>query len=510
MSGRICQKASLFGTDQRADLHFDRTDAPYTQLQLSEKKVKPRGEARKILKLAIPVSLESVFQMGFNAIDQIIVGRLGADAVAAVGLSNSIASIALLLYASVGVGAGVMVARAFGRKELTEISEIASVGQTLSSLLGLLTAVSFVTFSKPILQAIGADSKLVGSATGYFQLYSVSIAPMILSAVTSAVFRSLNAPKTPLIITGLAVAVNTVLGFVLVLGFGPIPSPGVAGAGWATLFSQSARCFVLILFLYAGKKGVRWIWPLPGSKTGGTAGRLLGLTGPIALSEVLWGMSTFVYTVVLTRISTATLAASQIVLSLENIFIVLSAGLAPAAVAVIGQALGKGSLPKAKANAWLTIRLGVLLAVVLGLLYGGCSFLLPSLYPKVGGDVLRLTFWGIFIMAMSQPAKVLSSVLGNGILASGGDTRFILLGNLAGTYAIGLPAAIALGLFTGLGLFGVFAAKVLEECVKATCFLVRFLKFRWYERALQDEKLAQEEAEGMQDGENKSRGSVAI
>ncbi|MBV8816585.1 MAG: hypothetical protein JO271_19025, partial [Verrucomicrobia bacterium] len=177
---------------------------------------------------------------------------------------------------------------------------------------------------------------------------------------------------------------------------------------------------------------------------------------------------------------------------------------------VIGQALGKGSLPNAKANAWLTIRLSVLLAVVLGLLYGGCSFLLPSLYPKVGEDVLRLTFWGVFIMAVSQPAKILSSVLGNGVLASGGDTRFILLGNVAGTYAIGLPAAIGLGLFTGLGFFGVFGAKVLEECVKATCFLVRFLKYRWYEHALQAEKLAKEEAERTEDEENEPPASVTI
>ncbi|HYZ75316.1 MAG TPA: MATE family efflux transporter, partial [Chthoniobacterales bacterium] len=235
----------------------------------------------------------------------------------------------------------------------------------------------------------------------------------------------------------------------------------------------------------------------------------LGLTGPIALSEVLWGMSTFVYTVVLTRIGTATLAASQIVLSLENIFIVMSAGLAPAAVAVIGQALGKGLLPKAKANAWLTIRFGVLMAVFLGLLFGGCGLLLPSLYPKVGEDVLRLTVWGIFIMAVIQPAKVLSSVLGNGVLASGGDTRFILLGNLAGTYAMGLPAAIGLGLFTGLGFFGVFTAKALEECVKAACFLLRFLKSHWYEHALQDEQIAKEEAERTSDQENESRGRVA-
>ncbi len=187
-------------------------------LRTSKEKAKPRGDARKILRLAIPISLESVFQMGFNAVDQIIVGLLGADAVAAVGLSNSIASIALLLYASAGVGAGVMVARAFGRKEMAEVSQIASAGQALSGLLGLLSAFLLVAFSQPILGAVGADSKLVEGANIYFQLYSASIAPMILSSVTSAVFRSLNAPKTPLIITSLALAANTLLGFVLVLG----------------------------------------------------------------------------------------------------------------------------------------------------------------------------------------------------------------------------------------------------------------------------------------------------
>jgi Na+-driven multidrug efflux pump len=187
-----------------------------------------RGHAKKILRLAIPISLESVFQMGFNAVDQIIVGLLGADAVAAVGLSNSIASVALLLYAPTGVGAGVMVARAFGRKEMEEVSQIASAGQTLSGLVGLLTAFLLLTFSQPIL----ADSKLVGSANVYFQLYSVSIAPMILSSVTSAVFRSLNAPKTPLIITSLAVAVNNSTRLCL--------GPRV----WACPISRRSRCWL--------------------------------------------------------------------------------------------------------------------------------------------------------------------------------------------------------------------------------------------------------------------------
>jgi MATE family, multidrug efflux pump len=202
--------------------------------------INPRGNPEKILRLAIPVGLESVFQMGFNLIDQVVVGLLGADAVAAVGLSNSIASIALLLYASLGVSAGVMVARAFGRKDLTELSGVAATGQALAGVLGLLTALLLVAFSQPLLRLVGADQKLASGADPYFRFYVVSTAPMILSAVTSAVFRSVNEPRIPLIITSASVVLNTALGLMLVLGLGPIPSLGVAGAGLATLISQSA------------------------------------------------------------------------------------------------------------------------------------------------------------------------------------------------------------------------------------------------------------------------------
>jgi hypothetical protein len=188
---------------------------------------------------------------------------------------------------------------------------------------------------------------------------------------------------------------------------------------------------------------------------------------------------------------TMAMAASQIVLSLESVFIVASAGLAPAAVAVIGHALGVGSLKAAKANAWLTIRLGLIAAVMLGALYAASRFLLPALYPKVGQDVLSLAFFGVLLMAATQPAKVLSSVLGNGVLASGSDTRFVLAGNLAGTYAMGLPAAVGFGLLASFGFFGVFAAKVLEEGVKATCFFLRFRGVRWYASALKEEGKAE-------------------
>ena len=93
--------------------------------------------------MALPVSLESVFQMSFNVVDQIIVGLLGATAVAAVGLSNSVAAIAILLCAAIGTGSGVLIAQAYGRKDMDDVSRTAAVGQTVAGTFGAIISFDF-------------------------------------------------------------------------------------------------------------------------------------------------------------------------------------------------------------------------------------------------------------------------------------------------------------------------------------------------------------------------------
>ena len=80
---------------------------------------------------------------------------------------------------------------------------------------------------------------------------------------------------------------------------------------------------------------------------------------------------------------------------------------------------------------------------------------------------------GILIIACFQLAKVLNAIFGNGLLATGGDTKYVLLANIAGTCGLGLPLAIFLGLFTNLGLYGVFVAEGADEIAKLVCFYCR-------------------------------------
>ncbi|MGA8658310.1 MAG: MATE family efflux transporter [Chthoniobacterales bacterium] len=439
---------------------------------------------REILRVAIPVSLESVFQASFTLVDQLIVGVLGATAVAAVGLSNGVSFIIALLYSAIGTGSGVIVAQAFGRQDMKAVSKVATLGQIMAAVFGGCTALPLMLFPAVILRAVGAQGDLVGVASGYFQLFAASMPMTVTSAVTAATFRSLSDARTPMVITMAAVILNTLLALLLVLGLGPFPKLGVIGAGLASLISQAARCLGLLVALYHRKRCIRWCWPGLGKATREIARPLFEITYPIALSEMLWGTSTFIYTIVFTRLGTAALASSQIVMTIENLFIVAAAGLPPAAVASIGQAIGEGSWRHAKKQAGLVLRLGVIVGLGFGAALMVASFLLPVLYPRVGKDVVHLAFWGISITACVQVAKVLNNILGNGILPSGGDTKFVLLTHVIGSYAAGLPAALLLGIVARLGAQSVFAARALEEVLKMFIFLLRYRTPSWYRKSM--------------------------
>jgi putative MATE family efflux protein len=440
----------------------------------------------KIFKVALPVSLEAVFQTSLGCIDQIIVGTLGATAVAAVGLGNSISFIVMLLYSAIGTGAGVLVAQAFGRHDLKDVSKVAALSLMTSGTFGLCTALPLVLYPATILRLVGAPDELVQAGSIYFQLFSASAPLIVMSAVTTATFRSLNDSITPMFITMAAVGLNTLLGLFLVFGWGPFPKLGVGGAGLATLVAQVARCLVLLIALYRRKKGLKWHWPLPGTGIAKVLRPLLEITYPIAISELLWGTSTFVYTIVFTRLGIVALTSSQIVMTIENLFIVAASGLAPAAVASIGQALGDDSLKKAKKHANAALRLGLIAGLLFSVLLCGASFLLPFVYPNVGKDVLHFAFWGIIIVACVQPAKVLNSILGNGILPSGGDTKYILLGHVVGSYGIGVPAAILSGFILRLSVWGVFGSRALEEVLKTIFFLLRYRTPAWYKKSVDE------------------------
>nr|WP_045234494.1 MATE family efflux transporter [Deinococcus pimensis] len=432
-------------------------------------------------RIAVPVSLEMVFQLALGFVDQVIVGVLGAVAIASVGLANSVTFIGVLTLSTLGGGASILAARAFGAGDTRGVSRTTTVGLTVATLVAVLVSVVAALTAAPLLRLLSPDARVVEAALPYYGLVVASLPLVVIGAVASGVLRSLGHARTPMTVTMIAVVVNSVLAYLLVFGPGPLPALGLAGAAWATLAAQAFKAAALLGRLYGGRRHASWAPPRVLSEWVSVSRSLLTLTLPLTATELFWSVGTLLFTLLFARVGTDALAGVQIVNTIEGIFIVGSFGLMSAATSLIGQAVGGGNHQLALLRANVIVRTGLLTGVGFGVLFGLTAFALPTLYPRVGADVLAVAVWGIVINAVFQWAKVGNMIRGGGVLPSAGDTRGVLLGDVVGAFAVGLPLAWLLAFPLGLGVGGLFAARVLEELVKLAIFEVRSRRVRWHE-----------------------------
>lgn len=445
-----------------------------------------KSPMREIASIAVPVSLEMVIQLVLTFINQIIVGTLGAVAVAAVGLSGSLGFMFFATLGALGSGTSILVARRAGANDQRGVSQTLSVTMILSLLLGGLLCIPVVLGAGPMLRLAGGAPDVTAAATPYMQVLMLALVPGMLGWVLSGALRSLGHARTPLVATIISVLIECVLAYCLVFGVGPLPQLGVVGAAWAIVIANTYKALHLAYQVFGPRQLAQWQFP-PRAAWREIVAPLTALSAPLAFTEFAWSLGGFLYAAVFARVGTVALAASQIVGTLETIFIVGSFGLMSAGTVLIGQSLGAGDAQAARLWLRRITRAGLVTAAIFGLLYALSSLLVPVVFPRVGSEVQHIALIGILINALSQVFKVRNMIVGGGVLPSAGDGKGVIIGDVVGAFVVGLPLAIWLGMHTPLGVWGVFIARGLEE-------LVKVIIFEWRKRRINWDKLAQEQS----------------
>ncbi|MGY2892713.1 MATE family efflux transporter [Deinococcus sp. UYEF24] len=434
---------------------------------------------REIARIAVPVSLEFVFTLVLNFVNQVVVGALGATAIAAVGFANSLVFIPVFTLGALGASVSILVARAYGAGRRGDMSTTVTAALVLAGLLTLAVSLPMALYAPHLLRLTGASAGVAAAGSAYLQLSALALTPTILGMVLSGVMRSLGHARSPMVATLITVLLNTLLAYGLVFGVGPLPALGVAGAGWATLATAVLKLGILLAQVYGPRPLAGWAWPQGAAGWRGVAGPLLVLAVPLGITEMAWSGGTFLYNVVFQKLGDEALAAAQIVNTLESIFIVGSLGLMSATTALVGRSLGRGDAPGAVAWIQRLLAVGLRTGAAFGLLFALSALLLGLLFREAGAEVRSMAALGILINSAFQIVKVRNMIVGAGILPSGNDTGGVILGDVVSAFLVGLPLAVLLGLYTPLGVTGVFLARVTEESVKMGIFAWRAGRLKW-------------------------------
>ncbi len=435
---------------------------------------------RGLLALAGPIVLANVFQTLYQLIDTFWVGRLGVNAVAAVSLSFPVLFLLISLGSGLSVAGTILVAQHEGRGEVQQVNHVAAQTLMLTffvsigiSLLGWFTAA-------PTMRLMGAAPDVLPDAVAYLKISYAGMIFLFAYFVFQSLMRGVSDVKTPALIVFGTVLLNFVLDPLFILGWGPVPGFGVAGAAMATLGTQGLAAVIGIGVLFSGRYGIRLTWrrfrpdwPL--------ANRMLRLGFPASVEQSTRALGLSVMTFLVAAFGSVTVAAYGIGIRIISFVIIPALGLSMATSTMVGQNMGAGRIDRAERVSWISAALGFGALSLAGL--GFYLFARPVSAAFIPGepDAIAQSARFIRITALTFGLIGVQQVL-NGAFRGSGNTLISMVLAIVSLWVLRFPLAYALSERTTLGADGIWWAFPISNVAAAAITLIWFWRGTWKER----------------------------
>jgi len=431
---------------------------------------------RAVILLAIPMVLEMALESLFAVVDVFWVGRLGADAVATVGLTESLLSLVFAVGFGLALSTTAMVARRIGEKN----PAAAAVAGMQSIYIGLGTSLVFGLpcwfYAPRLLQIMGASPQIVATGSGYARIALGGCGAVLMLFLNNAIFRGAGDAAVAMRLLWVSNIINLVLDPCLIFGWGPFPKLGVTGAALATFIGRSIGVLYQFYRLLRGTERIH-VLVSQVRVDGHVLLRLLrvSLTGILqfAIGNVSWiGLMRIV-----SVFGSAALAGYTIAIRIVIFAILPSWGLSNAAATLVGQNLGAKQPERAEQSVWRTGLYNVLFLGGVGILFIIFTEPIIRLFTNdpavipLAVSCLRIVSYGnigyAYEMVMLQAFN------------GAGDTVTPTVVNFFGFWVLEIPLAYALAIPLKVGANGVYYSVVIAEGAIAAAGVILFRRGRW-------------------------------
>jgi putative MATE family efflux protein len=431
---------------------------------------------RAILLLAIPMVLEMVLESLFAVVDVFWVSRLGADAVATVGITESLLSLVFAVGLGLSLSTTAMVARRIGEKDpagaaVAGVQAIA-IGLAVSLLMGL----PCLFFAPRLLRLMGASPQIIAVGSGYARIALGGGGAILMLFLNNAIFRGAGDAAIAMRLLWVSNIINLILDPCLIFGVGPFPKLGVTGAALATFTGRSIGVLYQFYRLLRGTERIRIL-----RKQIHINLRVLLRLLRVSLTGILQFAIAHTSWIGLVRIvsvfGSAALAGYTIAIRIVVFIILPSWGLSNAAATLVGQNLGAKQPQRAETSVWRTGLYNMVFLGVVGIFFVLFAepvvrlFTHDPLVVPLAASCLRIISYGnigyAYGMVMLQAFN------------GAGDTVTPTIVHFFGFWLLEIPLAYFLAITAGMRSDGVYVSIVVAECAIAAAGIFLFRRGRW-------------------------------
>jgi putative MATE family efflux protein len=389
------------------------------------------GNAREVLRLAVPAFVTLVAEPVFLLADSIVVGHLGTVPLAALGIAAAALAASASIFVFLAYGTTSTVARRLGAGDRPGALGLGVDGLWLATGIGVLAGLAMFALAPDLARGLGGTGAVLPPATTYLRISALSVPAMLLNFAATGVLRGLQDTRTPLVVALIGFPLNVVLNVTLVYGAGL----GIAGSAWGTAMAQAAMATTLVVVVVrlAARDGAT-LQPHPTRVLGAAREGIPLLLRTLSLRGVL-----LLTTVVAASLGVVSLAAYQVSSTIWSILAFALDALAIAGQALTGRYLGAGDVAGARAATRLMLWWGVAGGAVFGAIVLALHQVLPLAFTS-DPHVRTVLAGALVVVAVGQPISGVAFVL-DGVLIGAGDGRW-LAGMQVVIFAAYVPMAL--------------------------------------------------------------------
>lgn len=431
-----------------------------------------------LISISIPIIIQNLIGSSLNMIDTLMIGQVGENEIAAVGIANQLYLLILWGFTGICGGGMIFMSQFWGQKDIVRIRKTLALVLITTITFGVLVTTIIEIIPNTIIGFFTPNIEVIKLGSDYIRIVALTY---IISAFTFSygfASKSIGKTRLPMIASIWGVVVNIVLNTIFIFGIGPIPAMGVVGAAWATVIARLVEAIILVGAIYIKKD----VLAIKINDMISIPKNLVQMVWKpiflVTLSEILWALGAILYTAAYGIVGSHALAAVQISNTIINFLFVIIHGMAVAAATLVGNKIGENKIDVAKEYASRIVKICIIIGIGITL-----SLLLaadPIVNTFAVSDAVKQASKKIlYIMGICITLRVYNSLMTIGILRGGGDTLVSFLIEIGTMWLIGVPLSFMAAIWWRWPIEWVVACVLGEWVTKFILCQIRFHSGKW-------------------------------
>ncbi len=434
-----------------------------------------------ILKIAIPVSAQQLITVGINLMDTIMLSSMGDAQLSASSQASQFINLFQIFCMGIGMGASVLTARFWGMQDKNSLRKAVTIMMRIVLAFASVFFIATLLFPEMIMRIYTTNSETAAYGVSYLQWILPTYYCMGLSLTCTIILRSVGQVKIPLISSIIAFFINVFFNWVFIFGNLGAPRMEIAGAALGTLIARVFELLFICGFFFWKDARIAYRIRHLLLPCRDLASEYLRISIPVLISDGLLAFGNNSVAMIMGRIGDTFVAANSVTMVVQQLSSVLTQGISNASGIITGHTMGRGEYDKAQKQGYSFLFLGGLVgcfaAIVILLIRA------PIIdYYQVSQQAKEISWSLMDSISFIVIFQAMNSILTKGVLRAGGDTKFLMAGDILFLWVASIPLGALAGLVWHWSPFWIYCMLKIDQILKCIWCFFRLKSKKWMKK----------------------------